>query len=174
MTVESAPAPRCANHPERETLLRCNRCEKPICTECAVLTEVGYRCRECVRGLQASYYNGKPADLVVAAPVTLALGAVAGVPAYFFLGILGIFFAFIGAFVAGPFAGGLIAEAARRSVGKRRVQRMKIVVAGCTVIGILLGAVLGFLFIGPVNLVSLLALLVFAGLAGSTAYARLI
>ncbi len=43
--------PTCANHPERETGLRCNRCGKPICSQCAVQTPVGYRCRECVRGL---------------------------------------------------------------------------------------------------------------------------
>ncbi len=28
----------CYLHPERETLLRCNNCERPICTKCAVLT----------------------------------------------------------------------------------------------------------------------------------------
>ena len=33
----------CANHPDRETLLRCNKCGKPICISCAVRTPVGYR-----------------------------------------------------------------------------------------------------------------------------------
>ena len=31
----------CKNHPDRETLLRCNKCGEPICTQCAVLTDVG-------------------------------------------------------------------------------------------------------------------------------------
>ena len=39
----------CYVHPNRETGLRCNRCERPICADCAVLTPTGYRCRECVR-----------------------------------------------------------------------------------------------------------------------------
>ena len=39
----------CYVHPDRETGLRCNRCERPICADCAVLTPTGYRCKECVR-----------------------------------------------------------------------------------------------------------------------------
>jgi hypothetical protein len=38
--------------PDRETYLRCNRCERHICTSCAVLTPTGYRCKNCVRGAQ--------------------------------------------------------------------------------------------------------------------------
>ena len=39
----------CYVHPDRETLLRCNNCERPICTQCAVLTPTGYRCKECIQ-----------------------------------------------------------------------------------------------------------------------------
>ena len=56
----------CANHPNRETVLRCNRCEKPICTECAVLTPVGYRCKECVRGQQKVFETASWVDLLIA------------------------------------------------------------------------------------------------------------
>ncbi|HYN88142.1 MAG TPA: tetratricopeptide repeat protein, partial [Ardenticatenaceae bacterium] len=38
----------CSVHPDRETMLRCNRCGRPMCPECAVRTPVGLRCRECV------------------------------------------------------------------------------------------------------------------------------
>ena len=34
----------CANHSDRETGLRCNRCDKFICAECASKTPVGYSC----------------------------------------------------------------------------------------------------------------------------------
>ena len=37
----------CAVHPDRETGLRCNKCGRLMCAECAVPTPVGYRCREC-------------------------------------------------------------------------------------------------------------------------------
>ena len=33
MTADPRLAPSyCYNHPDRETMLRCNRCERPICT----------------------------------------------------------------------------------------------------------------------------------------------
>ena len=60
----------CVNHPNRETSLRCNRCEKPICTQCAVLTPVGYRCRDCIRGQQKVFETARWVDLLVAFIVT--------------------------------------------------------------------------------------------------------
>lgn len=38
---------RCYRHPDRETLLHCGSCERPICTDCTVITPVGARCHEC-------------------------------------------------------------------------------------------------------------------------------
>lgn len=43
-------APVCYRHPERETYLRCVRCERYICTSCMVPAAVGHQCPECVRG----------------------------------------------------------------------------------------------------------------------------
>ena len=37
----------CANHPTVPTVLRCARCEKPICARCRISTPVGYRCVQC-------------------------------------------------------------------------------------------------------------------------------
>jgi hypothetical protein len=37
----------CANHPTVPTVLRCARCEKPICARCRISTPVGYRCLQC-------------------------------------------------------------------------------------------------------------------------------
>ena len=38
---------RCVNHPNVETVVRCSRCEQPICPRCMVSTPVGMRCRQC-------------------------------------------------------------------------------------------------------------------------------
>jgi membrane associated rhomboid family serine protease len=38
------PAPTCYRHPDRETLVRCTRCERPICTECMRPAAVGFLC----------------------------------------------------------------------------------------------------------------------------------
>ena len=81
----------CANHPDRETMLRCNKCDKPICFQCAVRTPVGYRCKECVRAQQNVYYNGGQSDLLIAGIVALVLGGIFGGLAFAFLGIAGIF-----------------------------------------------------------------------------------
>jgi len=43
-------APVCYRHRDRETYLRCTRCERYICTSCMVPAAVGHQCPECVRG----------------------------------------------------------------------------------------------------------------------------
>ena len=53
MTTEPAPATQtghCYRHPDRETLLSCSTCGRPICTECMTSAAVGIRCPECAGG----------------------------------------------------------------------------------------------------------------------------
>ncbi len=40
--------PTCYRHPDRETYIRCQRCERPICPACMNPAPVGYQCPECV------------------------------------------------------------------------------------------------------------------------------
>ncbi|MCW8804247.1 MAG: DUF4097 family beta strand repeat-containing protein [Ignavibacteriaceae bacterium] len=68
----------CANHPNTETLLRCNRCEKPICIKCAIQTPTGYRCKECVQGQQKVFETAQWQDIplaFIAAAVLSFLGS---------------------------------------------------------------------------------------------------
>ncbi|PZS17422.1 MAG: rhomboid family intramembrane serine protease [Pseudonocardiales bacterium] len=37
-------APRCYRHPNRETLVRCTRCDRPICPDCMRPASVGFHC----------------------------------------------------------------------------------------------------------------------------------
>jgi len=122
----------CANHPQTETMLRCNRCEKPICTKCAVLTDTGYRCKECVRGQQKAFETAEivdyPIAFVVAAVVSF-IGSLIAPRLSFFVIILG------------PIAGTIVAEAVRFSIRKRRANNLFITAAAGALIGSLPGII---------------------------------
>jgi membrane associated rhomboid family serine protease len=41
------PTPTCYRHHDRETLVSCSSCDRPICTSCMVQAAVGVKCPEC-------------------------------------------------------------------------------------------------------------------------------
>ncbi|MER7680945.1 rhomboid family intramembrane serine protease [Streptomyces sp. NPDC096934] len=72
---DTGRTPTCYRHPDRETGVRCSRCERPICPECMVSAAVGFQCPECVRGGSGT---GHPPS--ASRPRTLAGGTVAADP----------------------------------------------------------------------------------------------
>ncbi len=124
----------CTVHPDRETSLRCNNCNRPMCAQCAVQTPVGYRCRECVRGIQDKYFNASANDDLIAAGVSAGLtGLGAAIIAWIGLGLL---FALL---LALPVGGG-VSEAVVRATGKRRSRNMAYFALGGALAGGLVGA----------------------------------
>lgn len=81
--------PTCYRHPDRETGVRCTRCERPICPECMVSASVGFQCPDCVR---AGSGTGHPA--AAGRPRTLAGGTVAADPRLLTKILLGLNLAF--------------------------------------------------------------------------------
>ncbi len=127
----------CVNHPDTATTLRCNRCEKPICTRCAVLTPTGYRCKECVRGQQKTFNTAEWYDYILGI-------AVAGILSYIgslIVPRLGFFTIFLA-----PIAGTIIAEAARTVIRRHRSKRLFQLITLAAAIGSL-GWLLPMLFV---------------------------
>ncbi len=159
----------CYNHPDRETMLRCNRCERPICTSCAVLTPTGYRCKECVRGQQKVFDTAQWVDY----PLALVVAGVLAFAGSFAAQLLGFFTIFIA-----PIVGVMIAEAVRWVVRRRRSRLLYQIAAGGALVGslpFLLIGLIGLIFSGS-GLYSLIGLIwpaVYTFLVVSTAYYRL-
>lgn len=161
----------CYNHPQRETVLRCNRCERPMCTSCAVLTPTGYRCKECVRGQQKIFETARWWDYPVAVLVAGALGVVGSLIS----NSLGFFILFLA-----PVAGMIIAEAVRLATRKRRGKWLPLAAAGAALVGSLFSpvylAIFTFLASFTSGLASLIGVLwpaLFGILCASTVYYRL-
>ena len=120
----------CTNHPQRETSLRCNRCEKLICPQCAVLTPTGYRCKECVRGHQKIFNTATWMDYPLAF-------VTAGIISY----IGSLITSRIGFFtlILAPVVGIAVAEAIRFIIRKRRAPGLY----ATALLGTLLGSLVG-------------------------------
>jgi len=129
----------CAVHPDRETELRCNKCERYMCAQCAVSTPVGYRCRQCVRQVEDKFFTGTNTDYIVIFSISLGLTIVGALVASLINFIILTFF-------IGIFWAGFIGEANLRMTNRRRGRNSGQVSATGAVIGGLLGAVLYGIF----------------------------
>jgi membrane associated rhomboid family serine protease len=68
--MDQQQAVTCYRHPDRETGIRCTRCNRPICPDCMVNASVGFQCRECVTAQHSGHVQ----------PRTIAGGTVAADP----------------------------------------------------------------------------------------------
>ncbi len=161
----------CYVHPQRETLLRCNRCERPICQSCAVLTPTGYRCKECVKGQQKIFETARWWDY----PLTIITAGVLSYLGSLIAGLFGFF-----TILLAPVAGMIISEAVRFVVRRRRSKMLPALAAAATLLGGLIiplfRLVITMVASGQIAGIGLLGFLwpvVYAALAASTVYYRL-
>ena len=158
----------CYVHPDRETTLRCNRCERPICAECAVLTPTGYRCKECVREQKKVFDTAEWYDYLSGFIVAAFLSGIAS----FLVTLIGGI-GFIGWFliiIAGPVAGIAIAESVRFVVRRHRSKPLYYTVIAGVVLGAL-PVLLTQLFL--MSLFSILFQVIYLGITVPTVYTRL-
>jgi hypothetical protein len=158
----------CYVHPNRETSLRCNNCNRPICAQCAVRTPTGYRCRECVKGQQKVFNTSEWYDYLLGFVVAALLSAVAAflVTLIGGIGFFGWFLIAAGA----PTAGVFIAEGVRMVTRKRRSRPLFLTV----VAGVVLGALPVVLFqLFRFDVFSILFQIIYLVIAVPVVYSRL-
>ena len=158
----------CYVHPNRETSLRCNNCERPICASCAVRTPTGYRCKECVRERQKTFDTSEWYDYILGFIVAGALSAVAT----FLVSLIGGigFFGWIIIFAGAPTAAVIIAEGVRLVTRRRRSRSLFITIAA----GVVLGALPVILYQAlTLNLFGILFQVIYLVIAVPLIYTRL-
>jgi len=122
---------RCARHPNTETVLRCGRCETPICPRCLVPTPVGARCPTCAQVKRFSTLL-KPRELARSIGFGLLVAAVGTVVLTFipFLGLIG--------YAALGFG---VGEAVSVGANRKRVRELAPIAVACLFLGFEIGVV---------------------------------
>jgi len=166
--IDSTAPVYCANHPNVETTLRCNKCGKPICARCAIRTPTGYRCKECVRGQQKVFITAVWYDYVLgfitagilAFLASLLVGLISGIALFGWIIII----------IAAPTAGVIIAEGVRFVIRKHRAPSLYITIAA----GVVLGALPAIIFnLVVFNLFGIIFQGIFLFIATPVVYTRL-
>jgi len=142
----------CYKHPDRETYLRCNQCERPICPSCAILTPTGYRCRDCVRGQEKKFNTAQLPDYIIACVVSATIA--------FFGSYVARFLGFFTLLLA-PLASMLIGEAILRLTKGRNSDMLNKVV--------LISAIIGSLPLVILDIYSLFLVISYAGMTSISA-----
>lgn len=125
----------CAVHADRETSLRCNKCDRYMCVECAVQTPVGYRCKQCVRQHEDKFFTATVNDDAIVFGVSAVLTGIIAVLA------VALYIPLIFLFFIGIPVGGAISEVGLRLTKRRRSRQSALVATG----GVIIGAIAGVL-----------------------------
>ncbi|MFQ5856092.1 MAG: tetratricopeptide repeat protein [Anaerolineae bacterium] len=156
----------CTWHPDRETRLRCNRCGRPMCPECAVRHPVGLRCKECIKETRSPIYSVAVRDYLIAGVAGLFLSTLAGLIMGF---VGGLWFL---AFFIGPAIGAGIADLMSRAVRKRG-RGLGALAGACLVLGVIVAGVLFTQSLGGAFALFRIGTLIYLVLGVGAAVARL-
>ena len=131
-TSDESGTLRCARHPNTETLLRCGRCDTPICARCMIMSPVGARCPTCAQVKRFALLL-KPVELARAIGYGVGVGALGTIVLAFipFLGLLGLAAVGFG-----------VGEAVSVGANRKRVPVLPFIAVACFLIGFDLGPVI--------------------------------
>lgn len=147
----------CKYHTSTETLLRCGKCDTPICGRCVIPAPVGTRCRDCARLRKLPMFEVSPAyyarAIVAGSVLAVLLGTAYGVFAHALFRIP--YFGLV--LIAG--IGYVMGRGISAAVNRKRGKGLKVVAAGLTISSYGLGSVfIGINLFG--NLFILLAIII--------------
>ena len=166
--MTDTPLTYCYIHSDRETSLRCKRCDQYICTSCAVSTPTGYMCKECMRERQKVFDTALWQDFLFGFAIA---GLLSGLASFLVTLIGGFgFFGWFLIFLGSSAAGGLIAEAVRAVTRRRRSRALFLTVGAGVVFGALPMLLLQLL---SGNIFGLLFQVIYLVIAAPMVYARL-
>ncbi len=66
----------CCNHPDRQTTIRCMKCNRPVCLECAVSTPKGYICKDCLEKQKRRFASNENQELLLACLIPGSFGLI--------------------------------------------------------------------------------------------------
>ena len=145
MTAPSEPV-YCLRHRDRETGLRCARCNDPICPECMVQAAVGHLCPSCVTWERNPVGQVATSRLLLALAAGMGAGILLAVAVTVLTQALGGFLSLIMWAVAGFLIGQAVHIAANRS----RAPTLRFVAGGAAVfswaVALLIGGIAFTLF----------------------------
>jgi len=145
--LEQEDVTYCARHPQTETVLRCGRCDTPICPRCLVQTPVGARCRDCANVRRLPTLDVSPVYLARGAAAALASGVAVGAAWGFLLGDR-LVFGFLVIIVIALAVGWPIAESVGIATNHKRGPTLQ----ACAVVGVLIAYVVHNLVAGDAAL----------------------
>ena len=127
----------CLRHRDRETGLRCARCDDPICPECMVQAAVGHICPSCVTWERNPISQVAGSRLAAAVGAGLGAGLLLAITITVLSGVFGGFFSLIMWAVAGFLIGQAVHVAANRS----RARSLRFVAGGSAVFALGVAAI---------------------------------
>jgi hypothetical protein len=134
-TLSPGETLRCARHPNTETVLRCGRCETPICPRCQIQTPVGARCPTCAQVKRFSLLL-KPRELARA--IGYGVGAAAlGTLAFTLVPLLGI----LGPLIWFALVGFGVGDAVSRGANRKRARELAPIAVACLFVGYEIGLI---------------------------------
>lgn len=159
----------CYVHPNRETTLRCKRCERPICAACAQRTPTGYLCRECVSQHKKIFDTALWYDYLIGPGTIFILSLIASGLIAFVASFIGLYMIFVAIAIAGG-AGVFLSNITLRVTGKRRSKPLFMACAA----GAALGAIpIGLFLLFTGGILPAISIGIYAVVATSTVYTRL-